>query len=264
MNPLKDVTLVPFDVAGWMVRGSLMDAEASPSPVRIVTLACIIEHPDGVVVIDTGVDPSTIQRPPPSDDQAFLDCTPIVPRGTGLVEQLAATGLTPTDVRFVINTHLHLDHAGGNRSMPEATWLVRRAELEYAARPADERQAQEYPAGIADGTDSRWTAYDDDEVIDVFGDGSLTVVPTPGHSPGHQSVLVQLRSGAVLLPGDAVWTAAMRASTRLPGLLWDEAAYRSSRRRLDELATSTGARWLYPHEPELFSASGWVEGARVA
>lgn len=259
-----DVTLVPFDVASWMVSASLMDVSAPPTPIRIVTLASIVEHPDGVVVIDTGVAPSTVQNPPPSEKDAFRDGTPMVPEGTGLVARLAANGLSPADVRYVVNTHLHLDHAGGNRSLPEATCLVRRAELTYAAHPCDARQAQEYPDGVADDKDGRWTVIDDDEWLDVFDDGTLLILPTPGHTPGHQSVLLRLRSGAVLLPGDAVWTAAMRASSRLPGLLWDEAQYRSSRRRLDDLAARTEARWLYPHEPELFRAEGWIDGARVA
>lgn len=261
---VADITLVPFDVATWVVSASLMEVSAPPTPIRIVTLACIVEHPDGVVVIDTGVEPSTVQIPPPSEDEAFRCGAPIVPLGTELLARLASVGLSASDVRYVINTHLHLDHAGGNRSLPGATCLVRRAELSYAARPSDERQAQEYPLGVADEGSGRWTVIEDGELVDVFDDGTLTIVPTPGHTPGHQSVLVRLRSGSVLLPGDAVWTAAMRASSRLPGLLWDEASYRSSRRRLDDLAARTEARWLYPHEPELFGAAGWVDGARVA
>jgi N-acyl homoserine lactone hydrolase len=116
------------------------------------------------------------------------------------VPQLQAIGITPEAVRFVVNSHLHFDHAGGNRFFPKATFLIAVREWECAHRPELEgkgynRSDWDHPFNIR-LIDSEW---------DIFNDGRLIVFPLPGHTPGHQGLIVRLKEqGPIILSGDSV------------------------------------------------------------
>lgn len=149
----------------------------------------IVEHPQGLVVIDTGMDDVMGDTLTPNGDPA---------------SRLAQLGYSPDDVRFVVLTHLHIDHATYLKQFPHTTILVRANEYEAAQ---DFEHAEEYGYNPAhyQGTEN-W----DYQLIpphvdyDVFEDGSLVLVDTAGHSAGHQSVLVNLPSGhKIMLTGDA-------------------------------------------------------------
>ena len=139
--------------------------------------AYLIEHPAGLALFDTGPGPR-------SEEDALIDA------------RLRAVGVDPGQVSLILNSHLHSGHAGGNALLPAASVIVQQAEWHLAVT----------------GTDSAYHAPDFDTgqpVItvtgahDVFGDGSVVLVPTPGHTPGHQSARVQTSGGEVLLAGDA-------------------------------------------------------------
>ena len=116
-----------------------------------------------------------------------------------LKKQLAALGYTPSSIKFLAMSHLHGDHSGNANDYSAATWIVQKAEREFmfgSNLPANIRP-EEY-AGLKT---SESMVINGDH--DVFGDGSVTLIATPGHTPGHQSLLLQLpKTGAVLLTGD--------------------------------------------------------------
>jgi N-acyl homoserine lactone hydrolase len=124
--------------------------------------------------------------------------------------QLVARGVEPNDISHVVMTHLHTDHASGVREFPDATFLVTRDEWDAAvkggATKGYERHHfdEDFDWRLLDyaGADSYATF---GRSIDLFGDGSVRVVSTPGHSLGHQSVVLRLREREALLVGDAAY-----------------------------------------------------------
>jgi glyoxylase-like metal-dependent hydrolase (beta-lactamase superfamily II) len=237
----------PFNSAFYAVEPGLMRVGAPPGPaLRITTTWSVLAHPQGIVVIDTGA--------PPGDPAAEM------PEGSDVRSRLAGVGIRADDVAYVVNTHLHVDHVGGNPALTGARILVDRDELAYAREPADPELAAEYPRQHL-ALDSLSYELLADGDVDLFGDGAVVVLETPGHAAGHRSVLVRLpRTGPVLVTGDAVWTRDNLDDSALPGVLWSGPAYRRSRARLRRLAAAEGARWFFAHEPACFTREGWEEG----
>lgn len=244
--------------AFYRVDSTLMVANRDPGvPLRITTTWSVLEHPDGVVVIDTGVDPGSAVVGGGADAPASGE--PLMAPGGAVTARLECLGLSPADVRYVVNTHLHLDHTGGNRELAGATFLTRAPELAYARAPDVPALAREYDRDLIAEAELEYVAVDG--AHDVFGDGCLTLVESPGHSAGHQSVLLRLAgTGCVLITGDAIWTRASLDDETLPGVVWSPPAYVASRRRLLELARRHDARLFFTHEPGTFAAEGWEEG----
>lgn len=202
----------------------------------------LVEHPEGTVLVDTGVSPELVAEPetygaygaPAFREFAADDIDTSVDRAASV--QLADLGYEPADVDYVVLTHLHLDHAGDITSFPDAEIVVQQSELEYAFWPADPVQRQLYVEG--DFGVLRDPAYDVTAVSgrhDLFGDGAVECVPTPGHTPGHQSVVVDLEeNGTVVLAGDVAFTDEAVERDLQPPFAWNtEEALRSTRNVAD-------------------------------
>src|SRR3954454_8871667 len=173
-----------------------------------------IVHQRGVVVFDTGLHDTLMSS---SDELGGLsrvftiELTP-----DDLIDaRLAEHGVEIGAVTHLVNSHLHFDHCGRNGPLAHATTLVQRAEWDAARRPGPSTYVgvdlDEISAGhvqLIDGPQ------------DVFGDGTVVCVPTPGHTAGHQSLLVRASTDAgadaVLLVGDACYLASMLAGDVLP------------------------------------------------
>jgi N-acyl homoserine lactone hydrolase len=149
----------------------LVDGERWPGSVHV------IEHPQGRVLVDTGL----------------IDSTPELDRDWSPHFDPEAI---PRDVVFVINTHLHFDHCGGNRLFAGTPIHVQQREREAA-------RAEEY-------TIPEWVDFEGATYVELEGEQELLpglrVVPTPGHTPGHQSVLVETDDGLVIVAGDVAYT----------------------------------------------------------
>jgi N-acyl homoserine lactone hydrolase len=184
----------------------------------------VIEHPDARVLVDTGM---TELHPAVAD----MD-----PRLVPLSEQ-ADFDLAGIDV--VINTHLHFDHAGNNSLFPGATIVVQREQYEFAdGHPSFPNQYWNLPELHYELVDGRA------EVLP-----GVEVLPTPGHVPGHQSVVLTLpETGTVILSGDAVHVAASYDLDNWDGHM-DPAAARVSAHMLRRLAADRQAVLLLGHEP---------------
>jgi N-acyl homoserine lactone hydrolase len=178
----------------------------------------VVTHPGGAVLVDTGV----------GGPQHFLDDQQVVNRS--VADALAEIDMSPADIGLVINTHLHFDHCGQNAVFRHAPHYVQRAELDRAKRESP--QLWEW----FDWMDARWELLDGDaEVLP-----GLEVIATPGHTAGHQCVVVRGAGDAFdLLIGDAAYTPqvyADPASDELPpGQASDVPAWRDSMRRIQAL-----------------------------
>lgn len=168
------------------------------------------------------------------------------------VNQLARLGVEPGSIRYVIQSHLHLDHTGALGHFPQAQHVVQRRELAYAYRP-DWFMRMIYIRRDFDRPDLRWILLDGehDDAYDVYGDGVIRTLFTPGHSIGHTSLVVTLpETGAVVLTGDASYTAAHLHDLVLPGILYSAGDVARSTARLRRTIDALGATVITGHDPE--------------
>jgi N-acyl homoserine lactone hydrolase len=177
----------------------------------------VVTHPGGAVLVDTGV----------GGPQQVLDDWRVVNRS--VADALAELDMSPADIGLVINTHLHFDHCGQNAVFKHAPAYVQRAELSRAQREDPEL------CGWFDLMNARFEPLDGDaEVLP-----GLEVVATPGHTEGHQCVVVRGQKGFDLLIGDAAYTPRQYADPdrgQLPaGQASDVPAWRDSVRRVQSL-----------------------------
>jgi len=192
----------------------------------------LIKHAQGWMIWDTGISDAVAAMP---NGQAPAD-----PRATHwrrpktLAGELAALGVKPTDIKFLAVSHTHPDHAGNVGLFPQAMLLVQKAEYEWPSPIGGPRFKPEQPVTKLDGDH------------DVFGDGSVTIISTPGHTPGHQALLVRLpKTGALLLSGDAVHFKSNWDNRGVPLANVDkDKSLASMQRMADILAKEKGTLWI--------------------
>jgi N-acyl homoserine lactone hydrolase len=155
--------------------------------------------------------------------------------------------VAPRDVDAVIVSHLHFDHAGGLEFVKHADVYVQAAELAAARNPPVYQQELYNPADFEH--DLQWKPLDGD--TDVFGDGTLRVLSTPGHTPGHQSLYVEFEHRKPLvLMGDATYSLAKMRQRRLSAVVWSADATVASWERFEEIEREAGAELRCTHEVE--------------
>jgi glyoxylase-like metal-dependent hydrolase (beta-lactamase superfamily II) len=212
----------------------------------------LIKHPKGNVVIDGGnaIEVAIDKR---AHWGSIVDAyDPIMNVNDNCVDQARSVGVEPEDVRYVVQSHLHLDHSGAIGRFPNATHIVQRAEYEYAFQP-DWFAAAAYIRADFDRPNLNWKFLGGEytDYFDLFGDGAIKMVFTPGHAPGHQSFLIDLpNSGPILLTIDAAYTMDHWKDKALPGLVCSSVDAVRSVRKLRALAEQTGAKVVTGHDPD--------------
>jgi N-acyl homoserine lactone hydrolase len=203
-------------------------------------LLFLVEHPQGRVLFDTGVHPKWTESSGAADDTFLIEVT----REQLAPNLLSTVGVRPEDVEHVVASHLHFDHAGGLQYFPHARVYTNDTELRFAYRPAVfqrdfyDRDDFDHPLN--------WVATEGD--YDIFGDGRLTIIRTPGHTPGHQSLVVELDSGTHILAADASYLSTKMRERRLPAIVWSPEAMVRSWARLEELERTRGAKLIFTHD----------------
>ncbi|MBN9073407.1 MAG: N-acyl homoserine lactonase family protein [Rhizobiales bacterium] len=207
--------------------------------------AYLITHPNGNVLFDTAGHPD-LRTNPRSRLGDGADAFDVVMQPSDwVVPRLAELGLAPQDVPIVVQSHLHFDHAGGLEWFRHARIVVQRRELEFARNPAVYQQGAYVRADFEHDLD--WHLVDGEH--DLFGDGTLRLVPTPGHTPGHQSLLARVKPGrTIFLLADATYLIAKMRQRALPGLLWSPDAIVESWLRIEEIERDEGAMLVATHE----------------
>ena len=218
---------------GYFVAGDEGDYLRGPVP------SYLIDHPKGRALFDTGMgvryrrDLEAALLPNRFGLQWF--------EGMDIATRLRAIEIEPASIAWIVNSHLHIDHCGGNAHFPNATMIVQRREWD-AARDNPEPGLYE---AIDFDTGQPVRAIDGE--LDLFGDGSVRIVPTYGHTPGHQSVIVTLAKGEVLLAGDCCYTQRNLDTMVLPKATVDVAAGLITFERLARLRDA-GTRILFGHD----------------
>ena len=167
-----------------------------------------------------------------------------------LVSQLSELGLKPDDVRYVGLSHLHFDHSGGIGLFPKATFIIAASELTSARGNPTPFGVD--PSQISPLARAAVIAPDDD--YDVFGDGTVKTLKTPGHTSGHRSLIVKLpRSGVVLISGDLYHTRQNYEQGLVPRVN-DRPNTLASMDRFARIRANTNARVVIQHSSEDFAS----------
>ncbi len=212
-------------------------------PTEQIPVACwLVRTSDALILFDTGVSPRAVPGLLRNDPLARFADEDL------LVHRLDAVGVETAHVDLVVMSHLHYDHAGGAELFPAAELVVQKDEYAYAHYPAPFFASFYYRKNF-DMPGARWRLLDGDTEL-VPG---VTVLRSDGHTPGHQSLLVQLpQTGPVLLTGDACYTMRHVEDERVPGVVWNPTLAQHAIRKLKTIARLTGARIFPGHDPDFW------------
>jgi glyoxylase-like metal-dependent hydrolase (beta-lactamase superfamily II) len=190
----------------------------------------LVKHGDDYLLWDTG----------------HAMTAPKVAPKESLVDLLAKVDVKPDQIKYVGISHYHADHTGQVASFPKATLLIGAREWDAitAPKPAEGVNYKPFENWAKGEGKVEPLAIDKD----VFGDGSVIVLRTPGHTPGHQSLLVRLASGAVILSGDAVHFRENYDSDGVPMFNYDRAQTVASVERLKKLVATQNAKLIIQHD----------------
>ena len=208
----------------------------------------LLRHPDGDVVVDGG-NPAAVARDPRAHWGGLADIFEVhMAEDQHCAAQLTQLGVETGSVRYIVQTHLHIDHTGALGHFPDAAVVVHERELE-AARAADSPESSGYVRADYDRPEIQWRTWSGD--LDLFGDGTVRLIETPGHSAGHTSLLLWLEeTGPVLLTADAADNRDQWEGRAHPRSLHSRDSANESMRKLRALADRTGALVVFGHDPE--------------
>jgi len=220
-------------------------------------LAFVIEHPEGLIVVDTG-ETSLVAEPgyfPWWHPYYRFGLQEWVQPEEEIGPQMRAMGFKPNDVRWLLLTHLHTDHAGGLAHFPKAEHLVSRSEYTYAK--GTRGLLRGYPS-------NRWPRWFNPMMIDMQPEpissfptsyqvtraGDVRFVPTPGHTIGHLSVIVTTSDVTYFLAGDTSYTQALMLSEKIDGVSPNPAVARQTLERVHTFCRTTPTVYLPAHDPD--------------
>ena len=252
----------------WKTRIEPDERNRIPLAMRCV----LVEHDDGLVLIDTGLGNK--------EDAKFLDIYGVENQGlegaTQLEDALASAGFLPRDVKWVINTHLHFDHAGGNTTMDpdlendprrhvrptfaNATYVVQRGDLEFARHTNERTRASYLPHNFEPvAAANRWKLVDGDAEI-LPG---ISVRVTPGHVPYHQVVMLEQGGDTAVFVGDLFPTVAHLPLPWIMGYDLEPLRTLESKRAVLAEAVAGGWRLIFEHDPRVAWGTPAQEGKTV-
>ena len=209
--------------------------------VDFVNQSYLVVHPRGIVMFDTGGIGD--DKFPAGGGEAKEG---IMTASKKLVPQMEAAGYKPSDVTYLVMSHYHSDHTANANLFAGATWIVQKAERDYMFQ--DKPQGIIQPATYSALKTSK-TKILDDEDFDIFGDGTVVVKTTPGHTPGHQVLFVKLaKTGPILLAGDLYHYPEEIATGKTPTFEFDAAMSAKSRAAMRAFVKQTGAKLWIEHD----------------
>ncbi len=212
-----------------------------------VVVSELIVHPTkGILLWESGSVPDAKL---PADGSPYHEGVTTVTKS--LASQLKAIGYSYKDIKYFAMSHLHSDHSGNANSLAHARWIVQKADRDMMFAGKEQRVMD---AGLFSELKHADTLILNNEDYDVFGDGSVRIISAPGHTPGHQVLLVNLASGPILLAGDLYHLPEEITTGRTPTFEFDPATSAVSRAKIQALVKTTGAKMWIGHDKATHAA----------
>jgi N-acyl homoserine lactone hydrolase len=209
--------------------------------VDFVNIAYLIVHPKGTVMFDTGAVPDSHFKGDgaPITEGIMTAAKPLKP-------QLAAAGYSPADVDYLVMSHYHSDHTANANDFASATWIVQKAERDFMT--SDQPQGIIQPDHYSALRKAK-TRVLNNEDLDIFGDGTVVVMSTPGHTQGHQVLFVKLaKRGAVVLAGDLYHYPEERTTGKIPTFEFNAEQSKASRAKVEAFLKQNKAELWIEHD----------------
>jgi glyoxylase-like metal-dependent hydrolase (beta-lactamase superfamily II) len=215
-----------------------------------------VVHPKGTLMWDVGVVPDSEWVPTGAVVHYPLLLADGKTRDIDLLKtlkaQLQEIGFAADDISYLALSHYHYDHTANANYFDKSTWLVRQSERDamFAERPPGRTRPLTYSS-----LKSAKTVILNSDDFDVFGDGTVVIRSAPGHTPGHQVLLLTLaHSGRVMLSGDLYHYPEERSSDRVPTFEFDAAETRVSRHEIEAYLRTSGAKLWIQHDSHAFAS----------
>ncbi|HET7083183.1 MAG TPA: N-acyl homoserine lactonase family protein [Rhizomicrobium sp.] len=214
----------------------------------------LVVHPKGMLLFDTGLTDAQVGRPIYENKMGYEGQLKTV----SLKGQLANIGVTAPMITYLAISHSHWDHVGNANDYAGSTWLARKAEYDVMFGPNANATVKKWYDGLARAK----IQYIDGD-YDVFGDGKVVLLSTPGHTPGHQSLYVKLaRTGGVVVSGDLYHYTAERTTGRMPPRE-QSLETPASRKKVEEFLARTHSQLFMGHAIDWYQnavkAPGWYD-----
>ncbi|MDP4159941.1 MAG: N-acyl homoserine lactonase family protein [Bacillota bacterium] len=230
----RELAVVPLLCGRLIMERSVFSGRSHDQVLELPVFAFLIVHPQSYILFDTGL-PSELWLSQTSL-KLTEGLTAITGESTGLLGELKRKGYDPSKISVVVNSHGHLDHASGNCLLPQARIY----------RKADENSNAAVTAEFDESL--RKTVFVKGD-YDLFGDGLVRMLATPGHSSDHQSLLVQGENRSALFTGDACFRPANLESLILPLIVENREQALSSLKRLKEISLTENVIVFTTHDP---------------
>jgi N-acyl homoserine lactone hydrolase len=210
---------------------------------RMVTPCFLVVHPRGTMVWDTGeiTDSAFKDGVSPQKLNNYTVDRPLLP-------QLAAIGYTPADITYLALSHYHGDHVANASQFAKSTWIVQKGDRDAILSPRPEGSRVPDPK-FFEGLANAKTIVLNGEDHDVFGDGTVVIKSSPGHTPGHQSLFLKLaNTGNVLLSGDLYHYPEEITYKKVPNFDTDGAQTAKSREKIEDFVKQNHAQLWIQHD----------------
>jgi glyoxylase-like metal-dependent hydrolase (beta-lactamase superfamily II) len=242
-KPPKSVRLYLFDCGViHTTNGDTYSLKKEEMASTEMSIPCIlVSHPKGTLMWDNGDIPD--RAFPAGGGRASLG---VVTQDKPLLPQMAAVGYAPSDITYLSMSHYHGDHVANANYFAGATWLVRKVERDrmFGSEPIPRSPLENYN----ELKNSKTVLLEKDE-HDVFGDGTVVIKSTPGHTPGHNVLFLKLKkTGPIVLSGDLYHYPEERTLNRLPTSEFNKEQTAASRAELEVFLKKTGAQLWIEHD----------------
>ena len=232
-GPANIDRLYVFDCGQIIIPDMAVVAPDYPhGPYFMVDTCYLIKHAQDYLLFDTGIGDAVAAMPNGKKGNISLFYVTKT-----LATQLAQIKIAPSDIRYLALSHTHGDHVGNIEMFPQSMLLIQKAEYDWPTKDGSPRINPQHPVKLLTGD------------YDAFGDGSAVLISTPGHTPGHQSLLVKLKqTGAILLSGDAVHSRADWDERRVTAFDVDKEQTRASFDHIAAVLKQNNAQFWIGHE----------------